>query len=70
MALVCLFMSLLLLIMFFEIVFIYHRHADPNGFPDLLCTLRVVGVFGVKKSKGLWTYSRPNRQKGAMNQAL
>ena len=37
--LVCVLMSLLLL-MFFEIVFICRRHADPNGFPHLLRTLR------------------------------
>ena len=66
---VCLFMSLLLLIMFLEIVFICRRHADPNGFLHLLRTLRVVGVLGNKKSKALWTHSRPKRQKGAMIQA-
>ena len=66
---VCLFMSLLLL-MFFEIVFICRRHADPNGFLHLLHTLRVVGVLGNKKSKALLTHSRPKRQKGAMIQAL
>ena len=39
--LVCVFMSLLLLIMFFEIVSICRRHADPNGVPHLLRTLHM-----------------------------
>ena len=38
--LVCVFMSLLLL-MFFEIVFICCCHADPNGVPHLLHTLEM-----------------------------
>ena len=37
-------MSLLLLIMFFEIVSICCRHADPNGVPHLLPTLQLEGV--------------------------
>ena len=39
MTLVCIFMSLLLLIMFLEIVFICCHHADPNRFLHLLHTL-------------------------------
>ena len=37
--LVCYFISLLLLIMFFTIFFVCRRHVHPNGFPCLLRTL-------------------------------
>ena len=40
--LVCVFMSLLLLIMFFVIVSICRRRADPNGVPHLLRTLPLI----------------------------